>query len=207
MLRQAVTARQPVLPSLALCALCGSWAAQAAVVTVRTTDAASGRVLDSAVVSLVPVARGSLPPPKSASIQQVNKTFVPHVTVVQTGAAVEFPNADTVRHHVYSFSPAKVFELKLYSGKPVRPVVFDRPGVVVLGCNIHDQMSAYVLVVDTPWSGVSDGEGVARLADVPPGDYLLQVWHPRRLGLPDLPSRPLRVAGDHAESMSVDLKN
>jgi plastocyanin len=205
--RQAVTARQRALPGLALFALCASWVVEAAVVTVRTSDAASGRVLDSAVVSLVPVARGSLPPPRSASIQQMNKTFVPHVTVVQTGAAVEFPNVDTVRHHVYSFSPAKVFELKLYSGKPARPVVFDKPGVVVLGCNIHDHMSAYVVVVDTPWSDVSNVEGVARLADVPPGDYLLQVWHPRRLGLPDLPSRPLRVAGDQSESVSVDLKN
>ncbi|WP_018412087.1 methylamine utilization protein [Methyloversatilis thermotolerans] len=204
-MRKVVTARRRALPGFVLCALCGL--AEAAVITLRVSDSASGRALDSVVASLVPLDRGELPQPRSASIAQANKTFLPHVSVVQTGTAVEFPNNDTVRHHVYSFSPAKVFELKLYSGKPAKPVIFDKPGVVVLGCNIHDRMSAYVVVVDTPWFGISDGEGTVRVSGVPPGDYLLQLWHPRRLGLPELPPRPLRVMGDLAESVSVDLKN
>lgn len=179
--------------------------AQAATVTFQTSET-SGRALDSVVLTLLPVARGALPPPRPARIEQVRKTFVPLVSVVQTGAAVEFPNNDTVRHHVYSFSASKVFELKLYAGTPAKPVVFDKPGVVVLGCNIHDKMLAYILVADTPWFAVSGDDGTAKIADLPPGDYLLQAWHPRRLGMPDLPPRPIRVSADLTESVTVDLK-
>jgi hypothetical protein len=179
--------------------------AQAATVTFNTRET-SGRTLDSVVVTLLPVGRGALPPPRPASIEQVRKTFVPLVSVVQTGAAVDFPNNDTVRHHVYSFSASKVFELKLYAGTPARPVVFDKPGVVVLGCNIHDRMVAYILVVDTPWFAVSGDDGSAKITDLPPGDYMLQTWHPRRLGMSDLPPRPIRVSADLTESVTVDLK-
>jgi hypothetical protein len=98
--------------------------------------------------------------------------------VVQTGTPVQFPNHDTVRHHVYSFSPAKTFEIKLYVGTPAQPVVFDKPGTAVLGCNIHDQMVAWVHVVDTPWFALTR-QGAARIEDAPAGTYQLQVWHPR----------------------------
>lgn len=179
--------------------------AQAATVTIKAGDG-SGNALDSVVVSLVPVARAALPAARPAQIEQRNKTFLPAISVVQTGTAIEFPNNDTVRHHVYSFSAAKVFELKLYAGKPEKPVVFDKPGVVVLGCNIHDKMAAYVVVVDTPWSAISQTDGVARIADVPTGDYQLQLWHPRRLGMPDIPPRPLRIAGDQTETVKVELR-
>nr|WP_019915595.1 methylamine utilization protein [Methyloversatilis discipulorum] len=179
--------------------------AQAATVTIKAGDG-SGNALDSVVVSLVPVARAALPAARPAQIEQRNKTFLPAISVVQTGTAIEFPNNDTVRHHVYSFSAAKVFELKLYAGKPEKPVVFDKQGVVVLGCNIHDKMAAYVVVVDTPWSAISQTDGVARIADVPTGDYQLQLWHPRRLGMPEIPPRPLRIAGDQTETVKVELR-
>jgi plastocyanin len=179
--------------------------AQAATVTIKAGDG-SGNALDSVVVSLVPAARAALPAARPAQIEQRNKTFLPAISVVQTGTAIEFPNNDTVRHHVYSFSAAKVFELKLYAGKPEKPVVFDKPGVVVLGCNIHDKMAAYVVVVDTPWSAISQTDGVARIVDVPTGDYQLQLWHPRRLGMPDIPPRPLRIAGDQTETVKVELR-
>lgn len=179
--------------------------AQAASVTIKAGDAA-GHALDSVVVSLVPVSRAGLPVARPAQIEQRDKTFLPAISVVQTGTAMEFPNNDTVRHHVYSFSAAKVFELKLYAGKPEKPVVFDKPGVVVLGCNIHDRMVAYVVVVDTPWSAISQADGVARITDVPNGDYQLQLWHPRRLGRPDIPPRPVRVAGDQTEVVKVELR-
>jgi hypothetical protein len=94
---------------------------------------------------------------------------------------VTFPNFDTVRHHVYSFSAAKTFELKLYAGVPNAPVTFDKPGVAVLGCNIHDRMAAWVVVADTPWSARSDADGRARIEALPAGSYKLSVWHP---GLP-----------------------
>ena len=96
---------------------------------------------------------------------------------VHTGTAVSFPNSDNIRHHVYSFSPAKRFELRLYQARR-RPVVFDKPGVVVLGCNIHDWMLGYVYITDDPFFAVSDDAG--RLAlDLPPGRYTASLWHPR----------------------------
>lgn len=179
--------------------------AEAATLTFKTSEP-SGKALESLVITLLPLAGTRLPAPRKASIEQANKSFIPLISVVQTGAEVNFPNNDTVRHHVYSFSASKVFELKLYSGKPARPVVFDKPGVVVLGCNIHDRMLAYVVVADTPWFAGSAAHGAAVIADVPIGDYLLQTWHPRLLGQPELPPRPIKVAGDATQSLTVDLK-
>jgi hypothetical protein len=90
---------------------------------------------------------------------------------------VLFPNQDTVRHHVYSFSPTKTFELKLYAGVPANPVIFDKVGIAVLGCNIHDNMVAWVLVVDTPYFGHTDAQGKLALDNVPNGSYKLRTWH------------------------------
>ena len=92
---------------------------------------------------------------QGAEMAQKGKQFDPTVLVVPVGTSVGFPNRDTVRHHVYSFSPVKTFELKLYSGVPANPVVFDKIGIAVLGCNIHDAMTAWVVVVDTPYFGRS----------------------------------------------------
>jgi hypothetical protein len=97
---------------------------------------------------------------------------------VQTGTAVRFPNMDDVQHHVYSFSPAKTFQLPLYKGTPPNAVVFDKAGVVTLGCNIHDQMSAYIVVVDTPFFEKSGANGRAALRDLEPGRYTVHVWIP-----------------------------
>ena len=91
---------------------------------------------------------------------------------------MQFPNRDKVRHHVYSFSPIKAFELKLYAGTPSNPVVFDKPGIAVLGCNIHDSMVAWVVVVETPYYGQTAATGKLRLDNVPPGNYRLRTWHP-----------------------------
>jgi len=156
----------------------GVGAAQAAAVAVLVTDA-GGEPLNDAVVTLEPAA-GKVPvkPMAGVEIAQHHLAFDPAVTVVTVGTPVAFPNQDTVRHHVYSFSPAKTFQLKLYAGKPHDPVVFDKAGVAVLGCNIHDQMLAWVVVVDTPWFARSAAGGRARLDAVPPGAYQLRVWHP-----------------------------
>ncbi|WP_018227816.1 methylamine utilization protein [Methyloversatilis universalis] len=197
--------RRLIVGVLSVVGACAAAATQAANVAYRALDP-SGRALDSVVIALLPASRANLPTPRPARIEQVRKSFMPQVSAVQVGTAIEFPNNDTVRHHVYSFSPAKVFELKLYSGRPEKPVVFDKPGLVVLGCNIHDQMVAYVSVVDTPWFAVTGSDGSAQIRDVPFGDYQVQVWHPRRLGQPDLPLRPLRVAGDLSETLAVELK-
>jgi plastocyanin len=152
-------------------------AAHAGAVTVQVHDAA-GQPLADAVVLLDP-AVGKLPvkPMPQVDISQARRQFSPRVTVVTVGTPVNFPNFDTVRHHVYSFSPVKTFELKLYAGVPHTPVVFDRPGAAVLGCNIHDRMAAWVVVVDTPFHARTDARGQVRLDGVPPGAYLLRAWH------------------------------
>lgn len=120
----------------------------------------------------------SVPPSNHASaiIDQVNKRFVPRVTVVRTGTEVSFPNSDQIRHQVYSFSPAKVFSLKLYAGTASAPVNFDKPGLVVLGCNIHDYMVGFVAVVDSPYFAKLPASGSAVL-NLPAGRYRLRIWH------------------------------
>lgn len=151
---------------------------RAAQISAQITDPSGQPVVD-AVVYANPVS-GIFPikPRKDAFVEQVNKEFVPLVSVVQTGTLVNFPNRDKVRHHVYSFSPAKTFEIKLYSGIPGKPILFDKPGEVVLGCNIHDTMIAYLLVVDTPIFAKSDKRGAATLDSLSAGEYEVHVWHP-----------------------------
>jgi plastocyanin len=138
---------------------------------------ADGRPLADAVIAVE--VRGVKAAPVTALVAEMTqrqRRFEPAVLPVQTGTAVRFPNFDTVRHHVYSFSPAKVFELKLYAGTPAEPVRFDKPGVAVLGCNIHDRMAAWVVVVDTPLFAKTDASGKATL-DVPDGDHRVRLWH------------------------------
>lgn len=117
--------------------------------------------------------------PVTALMDQQAKQFVPNVLVVRSGTKVAFPNSDNIRHHVYSFSPAKRFELRLYQGTPSEPVLFDKPGAVVLGCNIHDWMVGYVYVTDDPWFAVSDAQGRVQLDTLPVGSYAVSLWHPQ----------------------------
>ena len=155
--------------------------ASAATVQVTVQDG-NGKPLPEAVVYLEsPQARAALKPAQGAEIAQVGKQFDPRVLVVPVGTSVAFPNRDTVRHHVYSFSPAKTFEIKLYAGTAASPVVFDKTGIGVLGCNIHDNMTAWVVIVDTPYYGRSAQAGTVVINNVPAGNYRLRVWHP---GLP-----------------------
>jgi plastocyanin len=153
-------------------------AAWAGAVKVTVVDQA-GRPLPDAVVLLEP-ATGRLPvkPMPQVDIAQRKRQFDPQLTVVTVGTAVNFPNFDTVRHQVYSFSPIKSFELKLYSGVPTAPVVFDKPGIAAIGCNIHDQMAAWVVVVDTPHFARTPVSGEVRLDNVAAGAYRLRAWHP-----------------------------
>ena len=143
---------------------------------------------------------------RDATVGQKDKTFIPFVTVVQTGTAIQFPNQDPIRHHVYSFSPPKPFEIKLYAGTPAAPILFDKPGEVILGCNIHDHMLAYIYVVDTPWFAKSDKEGRARIEGIPAGDYELQLWHPAQAAA--VAPAAIRVRGDETLNTGfvVELK-
>ena len=112
-------------------------------------------------------------------VDQIDKTFVPHVKIIPVGSQVSFPNKDNIRHHVYSFSKSKKFELPLYKGTQAKPVTFDKPGVVVLGCNIHDWMRGYVYVSDTPYFAKTDKSGNASIQNIPSGEFTLTIWHPQ----------------------------
>ena len=141
-----------------------------------------GESIADAVVFVLPLSGvDQINTSKAGIIDQVDKEFMPYVTPVQVGTTISFPNNDKIRHHVYSFSPAKIFELPLYPpGKgPENPIIFDKPGVVVLGCNIHDWMKAYVYVLETPFFAKTDENGTGTISDLPPGEYEVQVWHPR----------------------------
>ncbi|CAN5811116.1 methylamine utilization protein [soil metagenome] len=166
-----------VLTSLA-CSLFSTLAS--ASISVQVSDSSGNPVADAVVYaetgSVMTTGKSSV-----AEIAQKDKKFIPLVSVVQTGTAVSFPNNDTVRHHAYSFSPAKPFELKLYAGKPEAPIIFDKAGTIVIGCNIHDQMVAYIQVVDTPYFGKTDASGKARITTLPAGKYTLKTWHYKQL--------------------------
>lgn len=141
-------------------------------------------------------------PGARAVMDQRDTRFVPGVLAVQVGTAVSFPNSDTVRHQVYSFSPVRPFELPLYSGTPPEPIVFDRPGVVVVGCNIHDWMIGHIVVLDTPYFALTGADGSA-VIEAPDGDYELRAWHAR---LPAGAAYARAVSGDDAgATIGVEL--
>lgn len=150
--------------------------AQAAPQQIQILDQ-QGQPLADAVVELLDPANKAYRS-KHAEVAQQDLTFRPFVSAVQAGTPVDFPNQDKTRHHVYSFSPAKVFELKLYADKPEAPVLFDTPGIVALGCNIHDYMQAYVYVGESPFLAVTDEQGIATINEIPAGAYQLKLWHP-----------------------------
>ena len=171
-MRHAVLA----LAALALSAT-AAWPASLTV-SVRDQD---GRPVADAVATLKPDASPAAAPIRfgwAMAMSQHDIQFDPFVLVVPVGAEVSFPNRDKVRHHVYSFSPVKTFQLKLYSRDESRKVTFDIPGVVPLGCNIHDQMIGFIDVVDTPWAGKTGASGETTLQDVPAGRAQLTVWRP-----------------------------
>ncbi len=184
--------------------LCGPATAGQLSVTVKD---AKGALVNDAVVTVQPEAgsagrRVSFPWPYVMSQQDVQ--FHPFLLIVPVGTEVKFPNNDKVRHHVYSFSPAKRFQLKLYGRDASRTVVFDKVGTVALGCNIHDRMIAFIDVVDTPWAAKTvDGSGV--LTDLPIGPAVMTVWHPFMLGKPLRMSVVIPARGTAAEAVTVEL--
>lgn len=177
--------------------------ASAATLSVVVHDA-DGAPLDQAVV-IVDAGLAVDPARSTTVIDQVNRMFVPHVSVVRTGTAVSFPNRDDIRHHLYSFSEAKTFELPLYKGTPAEPVVFDKDGIVTLACNIHDWMLGFVYVTDAPSFVVTGEDGRASFELPARPDYRVTVWHPS-LG-PETEGRVSVVSsdGDAPLELSVEL--
>lgn len=165
---------------LAAALLLWSPIAAAAGMTVQVRSAGGAPVAGAVVTVRLAGGRATPAAPAAAgrSVSQQNLQFHPFILVVPVGTAVTFPNLDRVRHHVYSFAPAKKFELKLFAKEQSRSVLFDKPGIVPIGCNIHDQMSAFIAVVDTPWAAQSDDQGNVSFANLPPGPVTVSVWHP-----------------------------
>ena len=174
-------------------------ALQAAGLQVHVQDANGQPVFDAVVYAEPETAMPAAKPVAGIAIEQRERKFMPLVTVIQTGGQIAFPNNDTVRHHIYSFSPAKKFEQKLYSGTAATPVVFDKAGTVVLGCNIHDRMLAYVQVVDTPYFGKTDAAGKIRLDHLPAGKYTLKAWHFNLIGSVPEQVQQVKQDGQSAE--------
>jgi len=165
-----------------------------------------GKPLPNVVVVAMPE-DGQLPAPKRTVeiVDQIDKEFVPYVKPVRVGSYVQFPNKDNIRHHVYSFSAPKKFELPLYSGTPSQPVLFDKPGIVKLGCNIHDWMLGYVYVTETPYFGKTGIDGRVDLDQLPPGRYVARVWHPLMEGSETATIKHIDL-GDTASSLEWRLK-
>lgn len=146
-------------------------------VQITITDLKGKPIRDAVVFLKSPTLIAQSKPLMKAEIAQKNREFVPSVRVVTVGTPVDFPNRDDVLHHVYSFSPAKSFELKLYADKPKAPIVFDKAGIVELGCNIHDSMLGWVVVNNTPVYGRTDEQGIAVFPGQNEERYQVDVWH------------------------------
>lgn len=156
----------------------------AADLTVSVRDTA-GRPMRDAVVTVVPSSGVPAGPIRFAwplRVSQQNIQFDPFVLIAPVGASVSFPNLDRVRHHVYSFSRGARFEIELFGRDETRSHTFTTVGVAALGCNIHDQMLAYVKVVDTPWAAKTGATGDVTLTGLPAGGATLRVWHPNLTG-------------------------
>jgi plastocyanin len=194
---------------IALILACAT-AAHAAELKVTVKDH-KGKGVADAVVLAVPVdpRNAQRVRPQPDAVDQVDKEFVPYVKPIFVGSTVRFPNSDNIRHQVYSFSPVKKFELPLYGGTNAPPVIFDTPGVVILGCNIHDWMIGYIYVSETPFFGKTGAQGSAAISDMPPGEYTVRIWHPSMDRAEETTSRHITLTADAPTSAEwqVGLKS
>lgn len=197
----------------AMCSMASAMgAACAAEISVNVRDE-QGEVVDDAVVVLsrrgagANAARSPVHREERVFYQIVQKDlrFSPHILVVPSGATVAFPNQDTVRHHVYSFSPAKKFELALYGQDEDRSITFDKPGIIAIGCNIHDDMQAYIYVYDSAQQAKLSEQGSAAFSNLPEGEYTITVWHPRLKRHDDAKEQIVRAAGEVSYSATVKM--
>ena len=190
-----------LLLSAASCCLAATGAAAAPVaIDVRGAD---GQPLPGAIVT-VELPGVAAPAPRGPyTVEQRDIQFQPRVLIVPVGATVAFPNRDRVRHHVYSFSKPRKFDLKLYGREEARSVTFDKPGVVALGCNIHDAMNGVVFVTATPYAAQTDAGGRVAFAGVPAGRATVRVWHPSIRAAGNTLAQPLAVTAAGATSHLV----
>ncbi|HSY07893.1 MAG TPA: methylamine utilization protein [Steroidobacteraceae bacterium] len=194
----------------------GAWIARTLLVFLGATRALAGTLsvqasladhapFAGAVVTVRGEAGHAPAAPISTILDQINLTFVPDIIVVPVGSTVEFPNSDSVSHQIYSFSPAKRFQLPLYHGKPYPPVHFDQAGVVTLGCNIHDRMVGYIVVTDAAYFGRTDAGGNWSVTNVPRGTYHVSLWHPLLRDSVASLEREVSITGDESATSTVQL--
>ncbi len=156
------------------------------------------QILSNAVVWLTSLEKQQKVEPSETPfiMMQKNRQFIPHILVVPQDAKVEFPNADSIMHHVYSFSKSKTFELKLYREQPQTSIVFEQTGVVELGCNIHDWMLSFIVVVDSPFYAITNEQGQVSF-DIKQGNYTLNVWHEGFTDFSQVESESIQLSGDN----------
>ena len=174
-------------------------------ISVQVTDA-NGAPVKDVVLTLTPTFPLETPPTrpeKPAIMNQIDKQFAPHVLVVRSGTDISFPNADNLFHHVYSFSPAKQFELKLYKEFTADPLRFEQAGIVDIGCNIHDWMLGYIVVSDSPFYGKTNDEGTLDIT-LPVGEYDIMTWHPQLPELQLFDSASLNVTAAEKYEFKID---
>ena len=177
----------------------------AAPLAVRVVDS-GGHAVRDAVVTVYPTGPAARRPTSGGRfvVSQKNLQFHPFLTIIPVGASVSFPNLDPTKHHVYSFSPAKRFEIKLFAKDQSRSINFDKPGVVALGCNIHDQMSAFIFVTDSVWTARTNAAGIASF-DIPNASARLTVWHPYLRARGSIMEQQLRP-GQRTAGFSIRLR-
>jgi plastocyanin len=198
--------RLPAAAALIVALLIGTEAVHAAELLAVIKDQ-RGAMVAGAVVMATPVDRrlAAHMKPQAATVDQVDKEFIPAVTVIYVGSTISFPNNDQIRHQVFSFSAPKKFESRLYAGTATPPVLFDKPGLVVLGCNIHDWMVAYIYVSDTPFFATTNAAGIAKVSGLPPGEYSVRVWQPQMEQTEASTVRPVQLADERPSTLEWQL--
>ena len=187
--------------ALSIALLTASAPALAATLRLQIADQ-GGQPLGDAVAALYPDGGDAKPvaAPRDHFVDQKDETFLPLVEIVTVGDAVIFRNSDRTRHHVYTFSPLGQFEFVLKPNESSAPVKLQKPGVIPVGCNIHDFMINYLFVTDSRWAAKSDAQGVATLNDVPSGTYTVKWWHPRQRPGAQAVTQTVTVSGDQASA-------
>lgn len=171
----------------------------------RDPDVRKGRDYSGVVISLKPMdVAASLPASGHSSILQKNKMFTPHVLAIAAGTSVDFPNEDPIFHNAFSSYSGQIFDVGLYPPGTSRSVLFTRPGIVRVFCNIHSSMSAMIVVLATPYFATTGRDGVFKIPNVPPGEYTLQVFHERSTD-PTLRALGRRITVDQAPLALPDL--
>ncbi|MEX0617506.1 MAG: methylamine utilization protein [Pseudohongiellaceae bacterium] len=176
---------------------------------VSVSNSEDGEPLAQAVVEVMlpPELRARFQQPTELAVDQVDKEFVPSVSIVVQGSQVSFPNSDDILHHVYSFSSAKTFDIPLYgSNENVNySQTLDQPGVVEIGCNIHDWMLAYIYVSETTLATISNNQGLATINNLPPGDYQARVWHARLDGGPVMQNLRITTGAETEVNIALEI--